>query len=213
MTKPTQDPYHVLGVDRDADDAAVKKAYRRNAAKAHPDAGGDKETFGALVAARDILLDPKKRERFDKTGEVDDETTQTLDVQAHQVIAELLNAITAGDDDHFPSDLVAAMKGKLRDGQTTCRQEIAKIRKRLARQRKLARKFKATKQGGPAFLRAMAERPIINMERSIASGEETLKVAARALELLDTQGFDPDPPKPDEIMPGITMKWNVFETR
>mmetsp|Transcript_35713 Transcript_35713/g.102624 ORF Transcript_35713/g.102624 Transcript_35713/m.102624 type:complete len:134 (-) Transcript_35713:63-464(-) len=37
------DPYEVLGVPRDADDAAVRAAYRRCALLAHPDKGGSEE--------------------------------------------------------------------------------------------------------------------------------------------------------------------------
>ncbi len=39
------DPYELLGVARDADEAAIKAAYRKVAKTAHPDAGGDAEAF------------------------------------------------------------------------------------------------------------------------------------------------------------------------
>jgi DnaJ family protein B protein 12 len=50
--KATDDFYKVLGVERDADDAAIKKAYRKAALQLHPDKcqlGGAKEAFRACA--------------------------------------------------------------------------------------------------------------------------------------------------------------------
>ncbi|CAN5820080.1 hypothetical protein BH23ACT8_BH23ACT8_21740 [soil metagenome] len=46
----------LLGVPLGADRAAVTRAYRGMARRAHPDAGGDPAAFAALVAARRVLL-------------------------------------------------------------------------------------------------------------------------------------------------------------
>ena len=69
-----KDPYTILGVNRDASDAEIQKAFRRAAKKSHPDLfPGDKKAedrFKELNAANDILGDPAKRTRFDR-GEID----------------------------------------------------------------------------------------------------------------------------------------------
>jgi DnaJ family protein C protein 19 len=46
----------LLGVDRAADDTAIRAAHRRLMAEAHPDRGGSAEDARALNAARDLLL-------------------------------------------------------------------------------------------------------------------------------------------------------------
>ena len=53
------DPYDIIGVARDANTASIKAAYRRRAKTAHPDSGGDVETFARLKAAYELLLDPR----------------------------------------------------------------------------------------------------------------------------------------------------------
>lgn len=69
-----QDPYNVLGVNKDASPDDIQKAYRALAKKLHPDLNpGNKQAedqFKAVTAAYDLLSDPEKRARFDR-GEID----------------------------------------------------------------------------------------------------------------------------------------------
>jgi molecular chaperone DnaJ len=69
----TKDPYAVLGVDRNAAEAEIKKAYRRLARKFHPDVNaGDtaaKRKFQEIASAYEVLKDPKRRKHFDLTGD------------------------------------------------------------------------------------------------------------------------------------------------
>jgi len=72
MAGKKEDYYSVLGVSRGADDAEIKKAYRRMARKNHPDVNpGDKaaeERFKNIQEAYDILSDSKKRAVYDQYG-------------------------------------------------------------------------------------------------------------------------------------------------
>lgn len=67
-----RDYYEVLGVDKSADDATIKKAYRVLAKKYHPDTNpGDKEAeakFKEASEAYAVLSDPEKRQRYDQFG-------------------------------------------------------------------------------------------------------------------------------------------------
>ena len=68
-----QDYYATLGVDRQADAAAIKKAYRKLAQKHHPDRNpGDKqaeERFKQITEAYAVLSDPEKRRQYDQFGD------------------------------------------------------------------------------------------------------------------------------------------------
>lgn len=70
------DPYAALGVEKTADAAAIKKAYRKIARTAHPDLNPDdpaaEARFKAAGSAWDLLKDPETRARFDR-GEIDAE--------------------------------------------------------------------------------------------------------------------------------------------
>lgn len=72
MAEQKRDYYEVLGVDKNADDATIKKAYRQLAKKYHPDMNpGDKEAevkFKEASEAYAVLSDLDKRRQYDQFG-------------------------------------------------------------------------------------------------------------------------------------------------
>ena len=69
-------PYSVLGVQKSADEKAIKSAFRKLAMKYHPDQNADnksaKAKFAEINQAYEILGDKEKRAQYDR-GEIDDE--------------------------------------------------------------------------------------------------------------------------------------------
>lgn len=72
MAEQKRDYYEVLGIEKNADDAAIKKAYRALAKKYHPDMNpGDTEAekkFKEASEAYAVLSDPDKRRQYDQFG-------------------------------------------------------------------------------------------------------------------------------------------------
>ena len=68
----SQDLYETLGVSRDADGDAIKKAYRKLARQLHPDVNPDpatQERFKDVSRAYEVLSDPEKRRMYDLGGD------------------------------------------------------------------------------------------------------------------------------------------------
>lgn len=114
------DPYEVLGVKRDADDAAIRAAYRKLAKRHHPDLNPGKpeaaERFKQINAANDILSDPEKRGRFDR-GEIDAEGNEaprgpTWRDYAEAAERQKYRANTTFDEDELSDILGAAFRAR-----------------------------------------------------------------------------------------------------
>ena len=67
-----RDYYDVLGIDRNADEKTIKKAYRKLAKKYHPDTNAGNpdaaDKFKEVNEAYDVLGDPKKKKMYDQFG-------------------------------------------------------------------------------------------------------------------------------------------------
>ena len=72
MSQQKRDYYEVLGIDKTADPATIKKAYRKLAKKYHPDSNVGNEAaaekFKEVNEAYDILSDPEKKKLYDQFG-------------------------------------------------------------------------------------------------------------------------------------------------
>lgn len=72
MGKMGKDYYSVLGIQKGASDDEIKKAYRKQALKYHPDKNkspGAEDKFKEIAEAYDVLSDPKKKDIYDRFGE------------------------------------------------------------------------------------------------------------------------------------------------
>lgn len=131
---PKDDLYHVLGVPRTATAAVITKAYRKRAAKLHPDRNpGDdaaRDQYVRVVFAYEVLSDPIRRERYDQTGNVDSvRTTEDGEFLAH-VMPLILGAIAQAETIHGGVervDIIAQARDRLTGERRKTRADVAKL--------------------------------------------------------------------------------------
>jgi molecular chaperone DnaJ len=71
LAQTKRDYYEILGVQRDADDATLKRAFRKMARQYHPDVNrepGAEASFKEVSEAYEVLNDPQKRQLYDQYG-------------------------------------------------------------------------------------------------------------------------------------------------
>ena len=121
-----RDYYEVLGVDRNADAKAVKKAYRSLAMKYHPDRNpGDAsaaETMKDVNEAYAVLNDPKKRELYNSYGHAGLDGYSQEDIFRGVDFSSLFSEFGLGDLFGFGGDSFGGMFG----GRTRTRQRTRK---------------------------------------------------------------------------------------
>jgi curved DNA-binding protein len=110
------DYYGVLGVSRDADQDAIRRAYRKLAREYHPDLNSDEDAedrFKEIGEAYEVLSDPEKRERYDRLGE---NWRQTEQEAPDENFSEFFTSQGWGGDRNveFDADLFEALFGARR---------------------------------------------------------------------------------------------------
>ncbi len=106
-----ESPYHTLGVDKNATQDEIKKAFRDKAKQHHTDktggAGNDAEMV-KLNAAYDVLKDPARKKRYDETGETG--AVPTFDKMFEGFINEAFLGIINKTPDVDHTDMLAELK-------------------------------------------------------------------------------------------------------
>lgn len=196
----TKDLYEALGVGRKATKADIKKAYRRKAKRAHPDAGGDEDGFKTLALAYRTLSDDGRRERYDRTGD-----TSNPEDKAFRMAAELLVQVV-GQCDVEGEDVVAEAKkwvaGKLADIRQTAERE----RKQAARFAKAAKRL-TVKGDGPNKLSLVLEEGAAQCDQSARQADATAEMIELVDALLDGYRYAVDPKKK---YPGPPVAWTTI---
>lgn len=184
-------PYEVLGVPRDADATAIKRAYRNKANQHHPDKGGNRERFEEVTKANMVLSNPAKREKYDRTGTIDEDRPDNAESMIfNRAISSILQAAGScgGDPNYF--DLVTIAKNLL--SKEIAESEKAKLETMKAREITLqfAKRLKRKKnKKQPEFLIRGVMQNAEACLNAIRVKDTIIANAQGALKILDEYDF------------------------
>jgi curved DNA-binding protein CbpA len=139
----TPDLYDTLGVPRDAKPRDIKAAYRKRAAAAHPDKGGNDEDLQAINADWETLGDPEKRRRYDETGEIAGAATTMSPGEARflEALDEVLQGMLSDHSERTVNiaetvnRALGRAKRKTEEAINAMEAALAKVEKQLGRYR------------------------------------------------------------------------------
>lgn len=176
------DLYEILGVERTATSAEIKRAYRRKAKKAHPDAGGSDAEMSALSRAFMVLADPERRKKFDETGRVEVEP-DNLTTAAINNITVLLNSFLMSDRE-IP-DYKRAMIAHFEAKKIDVHRALMPAERAIKRAERIKKRWKRKKKLGEDLIRRSLDWQIDRHKESIAKGEGDIRILDRCIEILN----------------------------
>jgi curved DNA-binding protein CbpA len=194
------DPYQTLGVSRDAPPEAVRRAYRKKAKKTHPDHGGDAESFHALQLAYEVLSDPDRRARFDRTGATEKETVPPAEVEfVHTVrrfLLDLVAELVKNGEKVENEDVLVILKNRLSQELLETEAELAGMRIVQTQLAEAAGRFE--REGdGDNVLASLARFQAAEVGRGIERRELRKNLLAKGLETLKGYRYRRDAPPTD----------------
>jgi curved DNA-binding protein CbpA len=188
------DLYALLGIPRDADDAAIRRAYRRASKAAHPDGGGARKDFEMLTLARDCLLDPERRQRYDATGDAGKTEIDNLDAAALQhamsALGNVIGLVESMGRDPLGADIYEKAVEELSRKAKEVKQQIETVRKIADKFRALAACSRA--RDGVDRIAPMFEANARAAEEGVRQNEGLKRQIERAIDILKAHEFRPD---------------------
>lgn len=206
------DLYGALGVDAAASAAEIRRAYRKQAKRAHPDtAEGSAAKFAALTRALDVLSDPVRRRRYDETGEVEERVPDNQDAEALNLIAALLDTVAnaamqnGGDLSRF--DLCAEVGKALTQRVAGCREQRKAVERVAAAWERAAERFEAREEGHFNQMAAVALGKAAMARQIMAQCDREVEKCARASAIVAAHRYRTETPQPHAGMTPFQQVW------
>lgn len=170
---PTDNAYDVLGVSRAATNDEIVSAYRTASFKHHPDrCGGSAQEFQKVSAAYELLIDPARRDRYDKTGDSRERDDPVLEVVAKILNDSLLSIVKSGRDPE-QQDVVSLMSKSIEGKIAELEYHIQSATTQVEKIKKIAARFR-TKSKSDNVLEKITMSSAIQLERAMDDDRKLL---------------------------------------
>ena len=193
-----KDLYDTLGVDKNASADEIKKAYRKKAGENHPDKGGDNSKMTEITKAYGVLGNQKKRDRYDATGQ---EQEEPFDKKFQEFIQKfLLQLIETRNVDS--TNLIGELEKIARQNISGTKQ--AKNESEFKR-KKFEKVLMRLEAKGENRISTIIEMNIDNCKKEEGVLQEHLDFMAKVLECLGGYMYNYDPAMDYN---GFLINWN-----
>lgn len=183
-----KNPYEVLGVDKNATQETIKKAYRDHARKSHPDKeSGDADQMKDVNWAKGILLNPAKRAEYDTKGFVEEKSMAS---RVQSIILDLINQMLEANMDlnlQNPIEHIRTVaKQKIRDGNDL----ITKVDQKIAYLKKWTGKLKDKKEKSSSLIDGLVFSKIEALEGHKAMVMDEIELSREVMRRLEQFEFE-----------------------
>lgn len=202
-------PYEILGVKKDADGSAIKAAYRRWSSVYHPDMPeGDEAKFREVKEAYDILINPKRRTRYDLRGRTDEfkatpQCVQTFIETTIRSVIEEQRPDGSSDDPVF-ENIRDKILATLLAARIEIKNQLFKTQRKLERCQRMIDRFKPKTEFDPVGKALSKERDRLQLE--LHTQEDALELSLEVERVLKTYTYEVGPGPEGQFSPGHTNR-------
>lgn len=184
--------YHVLGLPQEATPEQIHKAYRKISMTAHPDHGGNPQTWAEVKHAHDVLMDEKRRATYDATGEhADQKAAQSITAAAisllDRAIDETIDAFEKTGARPEITPFIQVLAARVKDFRWQTKEDIEHRRRSNKLMTALAERTKSKTEDNPIV--AVLKYKISLNTNVIAAAEQHLEVIAHLQGMLANQTY------------------------
>lgn len=194
------DLYKELGLDKNAGDAEIKKAYRAKAFDSHPDrVKGREHDFKAVAMAYRVLSDPVRRKYYDETGGIKKDENKNAIVYARLIMLfqQFLEKVITGEKNYKSNDVFKLMERAITEGIAGIKTDQEKIGARIKIMCEIEARIKYKKEKDNIFINYLVDqRRLLNARVEELSAE--VKISRDCLKFLkgfkyqiETEAYDP----------------------
>lgn len=188
----TRDPYKILELPVTASAADVRTAYRKWSMTIHPDRpGGDQQAMVDLTWARDLLLDAKAREQYDRLGQVAPGEIDMRD-KVLQVVNSIISSVLNGEDDEDTAPVLDKINAWLIDSRKDLAKQLRDARRKLKRARSIARRMKRRAGQGPDLLANVMRGRCELAQKRVEAAQEALEVHVEVIKFFADYTYETD---------------------
>jgi curved DNA-binding protein CbpA len=181
--------YDILGVEPNATQAEIKKAYRRKSSENHPDKGGTAEAMADINRAYECLSDPAKRAFYDETGGDAPSVSQQERDAISDAMGILMRLI---EQSNLETDLIGMARQQIRGAIEIQNRTIEAVKHKQKRLRAAAKKLKHKKAGNEqhGLLTHLLFDHADGMQREIEAIEGNIERMKRTLTVLEDYDWE-----------------------
>lgn len=180
--------YDILGVKKNASKDEIKQAYRDKSKENHPDKNGDPEKMAEVNHAKDILINPISRRRYDETGS--DKNAPAFEQRfAAQMDSLLMQIVSNPDADVKTMDIISIMKDSVKEGLKGLQDRKKEVNKSLNTLHIIKKK---TKSKGDNTIISVIDGNIENLNITLATISEDIEFTKKCIAALKDYTYDFD---------------------
>lgn len=182
--------YQILGIKQNANKKTIKKAYRELSKIHHPDKGGDIEKFNMITKAYKVLIDDKKKKRYDNGENVDNILkSQNKNNEQIKIISEIFVKIMNSNINPETTNIIEEIDKSIDLNIENSSKEILKLIGDIQRYKTFLKKLKS-KNKKNTLMKDLAKDQIENRKEVLKIFKNRVLDLEKAKKLLKDYDYD-----------------------